>query len=159
VNLASEGCRSDLVVDASTGAILVGSSVRFVPHGALPSNIATDVLALGAVRDMRTGYFWHDFTGALFANRPCLLSVCTFGPEVVHIQIKFMRENESAPVWADHSAVLREIALGRATLAAQLGKSFATGTEWFPWGVAWSQYDDKSGGIPSIGVRYDLDRQ
>ena len=134
MNSADDARRNDLVVEASTGVVCVGSEVRFIPHGVLPPDIPTEVLTLREVRDMRTGYFWHDFAGAVFADRRCWLSVCTLGVTIVHIQIKFRREGQKGPGWTDHSAVLGDIALGRAAFAAMLGKSFATGEERFPWG-------------------------
>jgi hypothetical protein len=144
----------EVAIDPHTGILAVGSVAIFCPRRPLPNR--TEALHLLAPRDMRTGYVWHDYEGATFGGRPCVLRVCVFqGDGVQRIKIDpFL----GVPHWVNEMDTSRRVAIGRFILSNLLERPFETGTEHFPWGVAYSAYDDKSGAA-SIGLRYDWGAQ
>jgi hypothetical protein len=147
---------NEISIDPGTGALSVGSAMTLAPHGSLPPFETPLAITRRPPRDMRTGYFWHDFEGASFAGRPCIIRACVLQDRVVHICLDFLRTEASGPLWHDQAEVTRQIAMARFAFCGMLERSFATGSERFPWGIAYAVYDDKSGGVPGIGLRYDL---
>jgi hypothetical protein len=145
---------SEIIIDAETGGLSIGVARVLSPHAVVPRAILPNQLTLRAIRDMRTGYVWHDFEGATFGGRPCILKLCALEESLEEIDIDFLRSVPAEPPWANPAEVSRHIALGRFILSGLLQRSFATGLERFPWGIAYSVYDDKSGGIPRIGLAY-----
>jgi hypothetical protein len=146
---------SEISIEPKTGAVSIGSALVLTPRGSIPPAIPSKVLKLRAIRDMHTGYVWHDFEGASFAGKPCILRVCILGNCITRVSLDFLQAEHSGPLWADRAEVMRQIAIARFALSGMLGRSFVNGAERFPWGSAHAGYDDKSGGVPSIGFRYD----
>lgn len=149
---------TEIAIDAETGALRVGDMVAIHPHRPLPR--MPKALRLRTIRDMRTGYVWHDYEGPNLGGQPCILRVCVHGTTgVERIDLDFIRVESGRPIWADPQEVLREIARGRFVLSGLLNRSFETGLEQFSWGKAYSVYDDRSGGVPHIGVWFVRSRE
>ena len=141
-------------IDAETGSVTLPSDLELHPHGMVPTYWPSP-LQLRATRDMSNGYMWHDVEGANFAGEPCIVQVCSFLNSIERINFDFAWDWKVKELWRDQAEVQRQIELARVQLRAALKRPFARGTERFRWGDAYSVYDDRSGGIPHIGLWFD----
>lgn len=105
-------------------------------------------------REHGNGYAWLSFQGFDLGGMPCWLSL-GFHEGLLDMALISV-DLPGAPVedgWPTKKAIDKEVAFVRQVLREQLGRSFGSGTESFPWGTAWSLFDPK-GFTASAGVRY-----
>ena len=144
---------SEVIIDPETGVVSLASGLELQPFGGVPTSWPAP-LTLRDVWDVENGYFWHYVEGAQFASEACEVQVCSFKNSIEQVLFKFVWESQK-PLYDNQIEVERQIRQGRKGLSALLDRSFVTGREDFSWGSALSVYDDRSGGIPRIGVFYD----
>ncbi len=105
-------------------------------------------------REHGNGYAWLSFQGFDLGGMPCWLSLGFHKDRLNMVLISVdLPGAEEEDGWPTQKAIDREIAFVRQVLRKQLGRSFGSGAESFPWGRAWSQFDPK-GFAASAGVNY-----
>ena len=143
-----------VAIDPETGVVAVGEAVQLRPHGKVPISWPSR-LHLLKTRGMRNGYVWHDVGGVSLAGEPCIVQICAFLGSIERINFALIGKRSARLPGADQAEAHRQIDVARAGLRTLLKRPFETGTETFPWGVAYAVYDDRSGGVPQVGVWFD----
>lgn len=106
-------------------------------------------------RSVMGGFEWLTFSGLTLNELPSTLSVCFADGEVAecHLSVN-LPGAQMADGWPTRQAIDEEVQFVRNALGRQLGRTFDTGIEGFPWGSTWAHFDAK-GGLATCGLRYE----
>lgn len=107
-----------------------------------------------SVVDHGNGYSWSSFNGLTFGSMPCGISLCFHHGALTEVHLGVVLPNRKFEhEWPTREASDQEIAFVRKVFHDQLKRRFRNKVEHFPWGVAWSMFDEK-GFCASSGIRY-----
>lgn len=141
-----------IVIDAQSGAILLGTRERIEPWERIDT-VAPRVVDLTRFRnDFGNGYEWLHLHQLSFGGCPAHLSLCFEKGRMDMAQLNVTLP-DARDEWPGKAEIDAEIAFVRATLAGMIGFDPAARSTAYSWGSAWSDYDPKAD-IASSGLRY-----
>lgn len=107
-----------------------------------------------SVVEYSNGYSWSSFDGLSFGSVPCEISLCFHHGALMEVHLGVvLPDRKFEHGWPTRETSAQEIAFVRKVFHDQLKRRFRNKAEHFPWGVAWSMFDER-GFCASSGIRY-----
>lgn len=141
-------------VDPADGSIRIQGCDLLVGAGLSKAEALTRLSKfLHSQIDHKNGYEWLNLRGISFGGYPAGLSLCFFDGRLQELRFGAGLSDESRGKWPTRDAIDRQVSFVLAELRKQLARPFVSSSEHFPWGIAWSAFDEK-GYVASSGLRY-----
>ena len=142
-------------IDPATGSVLFDGTEAAVLNNASKDSIAAALSKhLKSVQDLGNGYEWLYFHDLSFGGKPATISVCFFQGKVRELRWNTnLRPNAADNSWPTRDECNKEIEFVLGVLRSSLSRRLSNGSEKFPWGLVWCEYNERDG-FASSGLRY-----
>ena|SRR5271154_3657329 len=145
----------ELSISGINGSIQIAGCAIFLAKG-----ISKDAVLVGmsafcrSLSGIKSDDEWLKYSGVNFGGLPCEIFL-QFGKQSL-IEVSLSVTMPGATLeggWPTREDIDQEISFMRGMLSNQLGRSFEVGIQEFPWGVAYSVFEER-GFCVNSGLRY-----